>query len=328
MVVTKKEFRWHLAHKYHDRLRKVDETLDFLSDIWYWAEELKAVRERLISNLQTELSTEDWYEEAKTSHRAEHKAKRLLHMAEEEEWKLEKEYKEKMAKADSDALEKDRLEKEYKEKMAKADSDIRKKRAVYDDVRIDYRGNEDVVWGFGEQNEDYEKREKKEKILKDLKENHVKIEENVEMMWYKWKKVYINLPAVWSFEWFKFEYFISENTVYGSEITSELNDKLYSIRDISQMLKAMNRYMKALGVETDGYMDYERYLLDSRDFWQDVKVWDCFKSITGLDCACWLDNGKNGIIEWNCHKYVFYFNTYFDMDPRYPNIAHLFLRLS
>ena len=130
----------------------------------------------------------------------------------------------------------------------------------------------------------------KEKILENLKENCVKVEEKVEMMWYKWKKVHINLPAVWKFKWFKFDYFVSNESVrkYDFKKGSELENKSYSMKEVWELLKAMNRYMKAMGVETDWEMNYEKDLR----YWETDNysciAWDWLKQVVLLDDEYWL----------------------------------------
>ena len=134
-------------------------------------------------------------------------------------------------------------------------------------------------------------------ILKDLRKNYVKIEENAEMMWYKWKKVHIDLPAVWNFEWFKFDYFVSDKTIKRETFESnpELEKKSYSMKDISKLLQAMDEYMSELQGKNDGERNYE----NEQKFWEtDVyrcNAWDCLKSITWLNSRYWLSD-KN--IHW------------------------------
>ena len=98
MAKTNKEIRWDLASKYHDELRKVDDTLDSLAELWFSKDEIKSTRERLISNLQTKLEKEDGYEEARATHRAELKAKWSVKKAKEEKKRLQKEYEEEKEK--------------------------------------------------------------------------------------------------------------------------------------------------------------------------------------------------------------------------------------
>ena len=171
----------------------------------------------------------------------------------------------------------------------------------------------------------------KEKILKNLKENCVKVEENVEMMWYEWEKVHINLPAVWHFEWFKFEYFVSDEYVYkiDFESNSELEEKSYSMKEVWELLKAMNGYMQAMGVETDGDMDYENNLKYWETHNNSRKAWDYLKQIAWLNERYWLSDKnvgwrKNSHARWRCNSDHCNFSR---SDFAYGR-ANLFLRLS
>ena len=279
MVVTKKEFRWHLANKYHDSLREVGGTLEFLAKSWYSKEEIKEIRGRLISNLQNNLSNEEWYEESKKSHRAEHKAKWLVVKAKEG---------------------KERLKREYEEKMAEADRGSVEKEEAYRAAQIDYRWEveeeidlEKIYWD-------------EEKILDNLKQKVV-VEENVDYMWYKWNKVHITLPEVeWKFGWFKFEYFVSDEEVVKKDFESnpELEKKSYSMKEVWGLLWAMNTYMQAMGVETDWNMDYEN---DLQHFDQNnvgCWAWDCLKQIAWLDRWYWLKDEKR----WSRYEWICYTN--------------------
>ncbi len=71
MTKNYKTTRQDLSKKYHEKLRKVDETLEFLAESWYSKEEIKETRERLISNLQVKLDNEEWYKQAKKEHKNE-----------------------------------------------------------------------------------------------------------------------------------------------------------------------------------------------------------------------------------------------------------------
>ena len=93
-----------------------------------------------------------------------------------------------------------------------------------------------------------------EGVLNDLKKNHIKIEENAEMMWYKWRKIHIDLPAAWDFKWFKFDCFVSDNDIYNEtfEEDPKLIDRSYTTEDISDLVKAFNRYMHAYWLDMRG----------------------------------------------------------------------------
>lgn len=163
-------------------------------------------------------------------------------------------------------------------------------------------------------------------ILRDLTENHVKIEPNVNYMWYEWKKVYIDLPKVGNFPWFKFEYFVSNDKVYKKDFEkkSNLEKKSYSMSDVSKLLQAMNKYMIELDGKNDGDMDYENELKYGEINTYRCNAWDCLKAITWLYDWYWLkdkneDGIKNSSAFWGCC-----FFRYAGDGSR----ANLFLRLS
>ena len=171
-------------------------------------------------------------------------------------------------------------------------------------------------------------------ILNDLKENHIKIEEDVEMMGYKWKVVHIDLPAMWNFEWFKFDYFVSNKSVdkENFESKSELKEKSYSMSDISTLLQAMNRYM----VEcwwwkycTDKYDDYKKELNFVESNRDSCYAWYYLTLITWLDSWHWLSDTvawkKDLRAVWQCHDNI----CAFDREDGDEFIEHnLFLKLS
>ena len=71
-------------------------------------------------------------------------------------------------------------------------------------------------------------------ILEDLKENHVNIEGNKEILNKKWIIMHINLPAIWKFNWFKFDCFISNylESVNLEDWNEEYKEKSYSMEEI------------------------------------------------------------------------------------------------
>ena len=187
-----------------------------------------------------------------------------------------------------------------------------------------YNGKEHLIWDT-------------DAILKDLKENHVTIEDNAEVMWYRWKNVHIELPAVWDFEWFKFDYFVSDDRVYKYIFRNdpELEKKSYSMSDISKLLKAINSYMSELQGKSDKDMDYENDL----KMWENLNfifnrrcnAWDCLKAITWLHYWFWLSDRN---VAWhgglharldcsddNCRFYSYYHAYSY-------NDANLLLKLS
>ena len=231
---------------------------------------------------------------------------------------------------------KERLQKEYEEALKKADADISYKNKVYEDAQIAHRwkvenfseNDAENVWELSQ-----EKKEKlywnREAIIKDLKENYLKEKDTI-MMRYRWKEVHLSLPAVWNFEWFKLDYFVSDKAVrkYEFVLYPELEKKLKSMKQIWEILKAVNRYMAELWVKTDWDMDYE----NDMQYWKTendrCQAWVCLKDITGLDKWYWTsDKDVNGIKdtqgEWNCLYGACRFDRSNSVDR-----ANLFLGLS
>ena len=165
----------------------------------------------------------------------------------------------------------------------------------------------------------------------------MRVERNVEKMWYKWIKVYLELPAVWNFEWFKFEYFLSYWMVSKQDFEKNpnLEKQSYSMKEMCTLLSAMNRYMKALGVEVDNNVDYENTL----KVWETKRyrsaAWDCLKSILDLDDWYWLKDkyrkmGDSFRVKWICHNSDFFGSAcFFDrFNSDGVTTANLLLKLS
>lgn len=116
----------------------------------------------------------------------------------------------------------------------------------------------------------------KEAILKDLKENHVKIEEDAEspfncFLGRKWRIFHIDLPAVWNFKWFKFDFYVSDWYVKKEDFDQyfEKTSLLYSYWEMWEhngLLRAIAEYMKESWVKLD---EWEQGV--------------CLKNITGLN---------------------------------------------
>ena len=141
-------------------------------------------------------------------------------------------------------------------------------------------------------------------ILQEL-ETHVKIVDTVEtkkqiwkveMMWQTWKKVYIDLPPYKNFEWFKFSFFVSDLPRRRDNFDKDpkFREKSYSMKDISKLLQAMNRYMAEheLIQDWDINYDYENEL----KHWETGKyycdAWSCLKHII------WIDDDNKNKIYW------------------------------
>ena len=104
-------------------------------------------------------------------------------------------------------------------------------------------------------------------VLNDIRKNYVTIDEDVEMMWYKWRRVHIDLPKVWNVNWFKFDCFILDMECPAEHLDEvpELIDKSYSREEITGLLRALNMYMHAYWVKMWGKY---RYVSDFENcFW-------------------------------------------------------------
>lgn len=140
----------------------------------------------------------------------------------------------------------------------------------------------------------------RKKILKDLAENHVKIEENKKMLGSTWKIVHIDLPAIWEFKWFKFDYFISDKWIKKADFESnrKYRKASYSTKEISELLNAMNKYMEVFWIETDRDIDYEDRLKSRKSLKLRCEAWDCLKAITWLNRWYWLKGKVKKNIKW------------------------------
>lgn len=231
-----------------------------------------------------------------------------------------------------EALKSARKEWAMKHKIYRAKNAYEKAEELYKAAQIDYRWEVEEETKAKDEVKDTKEELywDKDKIIKNLKKK-VEVEEDVDYMWYKWKKVRINLPAVWNFEWFKFEYFVSNATVYKEDFESnpELKNKSYSVKDVWKLLRTINKYMNAMGVVTDWDMDYKNDLKEWKTKKCRCNAWNCLKDIAWLDNRYWLkDNNVDRKIKsraiWNCRSYMCRFSrlVYDHSD------ANLFLKLS
>ena len=151
-------------------------------------------------------------------------------------------------------------------------------------------------------------------------------------MWYEWKKVHINLPAVWNFKWFNCDYFVSNYEVSKSsfEKKSELEKKSYSMKDVSKLLQAINEYMSELQGKNDWNMDYENELKCWDAKRNRCNAGDCLKAITWLNIWYWLSDkedvawGRYQRTKLNClHDFCYFYRSFSN-----SNYAKLLLKLS
>ena len=275
MVKTNKQIRWDLAQEYRAKLWDVNKALDVLTKSWYTEEELNESRKRLIENLQSELSNEDGYEKARQSHRTENESKKSLNEA-------------KKKKID--------LQREYQEKFREVNKDIIEKVKNYVDAQVSHRweveqeAHNDVV--------DNRFCRNFETVVADLITNHIKVDENVEMMWYNWKKVIVDLPAIWKFHWYSFRFFVSDDNVsfldFGRKYfwrRSKLERKSFSSWELDDFKLALFAYIAEF---------FKNYSYDTK-YWNNWKNWvdenddveQVLKKIPWLDSSYWLYNDSD-----------------------------------
>ena len=89
-----------------------------------------------------------------------------------------------------------------------------------------------------------------EKVIADLKENHIKVDENVEMYWFKWKIVHVELPPIWWFKWFNFDYFVSDEVIDLENYEKmKHNINYHTKRSIWELLNNLSKYMQEFWID-------------------------------------------------------------------------------
>lgn len=157
----------------------------------------------------------------------------------------------------------------------------------------------------------------RQSILAHLKQNCVEIED-VEMMWIKWKSICIELPAVWKFKWYKFEFFVSNNIISKRGINNVnmwnmLNDVRFERGEIVDFLLALNEYFNEYWVN----LDEESHLKKIKEIPVDNRGWfgsvpsgitSIFNEITWQKNKWYIlkdsipvkEDDPFNSIEWNC----------------------------
>ena len=146
-------------------------------------------------------------------------------------------------------------------------------------------------------------KKKENEIIKNLRDCHVRINGCQEINWIKGKTVLFDLPAVWNFKWFKFNFFISDKRITKGVFEkisffkkeSKFERQAYSLKEICELMEALRDYMKELESPEDYGMNYEKDL----KYWETQKtkchVWKFLKSILWLDDPYWL---KDKSVDW------------------------------
>lgn len=135
-------------------------------------------------------------------------------------------------------------------------------------------------------------------ILDNLKRNHVSIEENIELYGKKWKKIHIELPAVWKFRWYKFDLFVSDDAIDIDSVRSSLQiqSKMYTMYEIWEFMAKFNQYLYAYWIYTDGDIDYADTLTFSCG--KKSKVWNYIKRISWLSDRYLFKNDGKWDLDW------------------------------
>ncbi len=122
----------------------------------------------------------------------------------------------------------------------------------------------------------------KDKVLEKLKKDCVKVEENADMMWYKWRIVHINLPAIGSFKWFKFDYFVSDKKLLWDDIEndSKIEKKLQSTEKFEKLLSSLKDFMKGYWIKVDEGFEYDEMFNFSGHFYYECEGWKVLTDIT------------------------------------------------
>ena len=181
--------------------------------------------------------------------------------------------------------------------------------------------------------QDKENREKAKdiklnKIISDIKENHVKIEDWIKMLWCTWKKIHVDLPAIWNFKGYNFDFFLSNESRKENDLNPELTENSFSMNEITKILKELNSYLYENWIELDNWVDFNKQMRfrenehiikkDWIKFWNyenmSNKTWEILKKITGLNWMYWLKdkqgpNWKTTQVGWFSHHNYCFFNN-------------------
>lgn len=280
MAKTKKEVLSEFGKKMQDAYRKKQEGLQRLGNInWLTNETIKKAKDDIIKSFDIEMAEIEgtsWYKEA-------------LELAREEGRK-----KHKMNRAKK---EKEALQKEYQKRFAEADRNIHETTRSYEDAQLAYRWKVEQETVKAVNINKFSRN--LETVIADLLSNHVKIHENEEMMWYKWKKVSIDLPAIWDFKWDGFHFFVSDDLVSFFDFEKKpiwkkalwMKSKLEKWSFLSSRLDdfkfALQKYILQF---FKNYSYDKKYWNDGKTWFDDDDVKECLRRITWLNDSYWLYN--------------------------------------
>lgn len=139
-----------------------------------------------------------------------------------------------------------------------------------------------------------------DEIIFDLRTKHITKKREV-LWWLKWEKVCIDLPAVWNFKWFKFEFFMTNSPFDAKGFEkSGLREKSYSTNEVWKLLKELNSYLYEYGIDLDWNMDFKK------DLYNDLgcDTWVVLFRLLGKN-AFWMNNSDVIWYLFENEKWVF-----------------------
>lgn len=237
MVKTNKEIRSDFSKEMRDKYDERNEELERIGKSPYseWLKE--QMRKEIMDNFykeMDEMKTRPWYEESRKTHLQEIKAKIKLGKSKKE---------------------KERLQKEYEEKLAKADEDIADKNKAYEDAQIAHRW--EVEQKITENSENKENSE----IPQDLKDFREAWEERIIGSKEKIIKTAENIPVK------------VETESDGSRLIEfKLWNKTYKILDPKLKTHSDDEYKCNSNYDSINHIDDTMSLRWMR--WDDVEKWE------------------------------------------------------
>ena len=121
-------------------------------------------------------------------------------------------------------------------------------------------------------------------VIEELKK-HVAIQEPQEMLWCEWKKVYIELPAVGDFKWFKFNYFRSKHAYSLNKFNdnNEYIENSFTINEMIEFFTALNDYLRNMWIKTSENIfshedENERKIHPKIEEYQKIITWYMYNS--------------------------------------------------
>lgn len=142
---------------------------------------------------------------------------------------------------------------------------------------------------------------KKEEVFKYIKENYVQIEKGIKFLWYEWKRIHIDLPAIWDLKWFKFDYFVSDENIAKHDLkkNQELNNKSCSKYNLAKewgiwylggLSSYIKRYLENFWIEGyDPVDDFITNIIELKDNYR-IRGGSVYRVYSFIDKNHMLDN--------------------------------------